>query len=132
MVYRLAPEPGAAPIVGAPGGGLNAGLPDGFWKLFAPADMLPAPVLSPPLVELPVVIPGVVVPLIDDPVLVPLAADPPTPVEPIPVCASASELANVSAVANPRVTDFMLGFLSTEKGKTAAAGQCSCADINWV
>src|ERR1700704_5057646 len=103
MLYRL-PEPAPGPIVGAPGGGSNAGLPDGFWKLFAPPDTLPAPVLSPPLLELPVVIPGVVapgvvVPLIDGPVLGPLA-DPPTPGEPVPVCASANELANVSAAAN--------------------------------
>jgi hypothetical protein len=136
MLYRL-PEPAPGPIVGAPGGGSNAGLPEGFWKLFAPPDMLPAPVLSPLLVELPVVnpgvvVPGVVVPLTDDPVLVPLVADPPTPGEPVPVCASANELANVSAAANPRVTNFMMGFLSGGKGKTAAAGQCSCADINWV
>jgi hypothetical protein len=125
MLYRLAPEPAPGPIVGAPGGGSNAGLPDGFCKLFAPPDMLPAPVLSPPLVELPVVIPGVVVPFVDDPVLSPLA-DPPTPGEPVPVCARANELANVSVAANPRVTNFMMGFLSGEKGKTAAAGQCSC------
>jgi hypothetical protein len=97
-------------------------LPDGFWKLFAPADMLPAPVLIPLLVELPVVVPGVVAPG----VVVPLVADPPTPGEPVPVCARANELANVSVAANPRVTNFMMGFLSGEKGKTAAAGQCSC------
>jgi hypothetical protein len=90
---------------------LNAGLPDGFCTLFAPPDMLPAPVLIPLLVELPVVVPGLVVPL------VPLVADPPTPGEPVPVCARANELANVSAAANPRVTNFMMGFLSGDKGK---------------
>jgi len=96
---------------------------------------------SPLLVELPVVNPGfvvprVVVPLTDDPVLVPLVADPPVDVpalvEPVPVCATANGLADISAAANPRVTNFMMGFLSGEKGKTAASGQCSCADINWV
>jgi hypothetical protein len=111
MLYRL-PEPAPGPIVGAPGGGLKAGLPDGFWKLFAPPDMLPAPVLIPLLVELPVVVPGVVVPLVADP-----PADAPPLVDPLPVCARARELANVSAAANPRVTNFMMGFLSGDKGK---------------
>jgi len=131
MLYRL-PEPAPGPIVGAPGGGSNAGLPDGFCKLFAPPDMLPAPVLTPLLVELPVVNPGFVVPLIDDPVLVPLVADPPTPGEPVPVCASANELVNVSGRGQSQSYEFHDGLLSGEKGKTAAAGQCSCAEINWV
>jgi hypothetical protein len=119
MLYR--PEPAPGPIVGAPGGGLNAGLPDGFCTLFAPPDMLPAPVLIPLLVELPVVIPGVVVPgvvvpLTDDPVLVPLVVDPPADapplVDPLPVCARATELAKVSAAANPRLLSFMVIFPS--------------------
>ena len=83
--------------------------------------MLPAPVFIPLLVELPVVIPGRVVPLIDDPVVVPPVADPPADapslVDPLPVCARANGLANVSAAANPRVTNFMMGFLSGEKEK---------------
>ena len=128
MLYRL-PEPAPGPIVGAPGGGSNAGLPDGFWKLFAPPDMLPAPVFSPLLVELPVVIPGVVAPGVVVPLIV---ADPPTPGEPVPVCASANELANVSAAANPRVTNFMMGSFQVRKEKRQRQANVPALDINWV
>jgi hypothetical protein len=111
-------------------------LPDGFRVLFAPAAALPAPVLIPPLVEFPVVVPGVVVPLIDDPVVVPLVADPPADVpplvEPVPVCASANELANVSAATNPRLLSFMVFFPLADKGKNDCASICSAIDFNWV
>jgi hypothetical protein len=65
-----------------------------------------------PLFRVPVVdeLP-VVVPLTEDPVVVPLVVAPPAaepvPVEP-PVCASASELVNASAVANPIVAGLMV------------------------
>jgi hypothetical protein len=61
-------------------------------------------------------VPGVVVPLTDDPVLVPLVVDPPADapplVDPLPVCARATELAKVSAAANPRLLSFMVIFPS--------------------
>lgn len=78
--------------------------PDGFCVLFAPAAALPAPLLMP--------LEPVVVPLVDDPAVVPLGEGLPTelvpPVEPVPVCAMANVLANVSAAANPRVLSFMI------------------------
>ena len=77
--------------------------------LFAPAVALPASLLMPVLE--PTVLP-VVVPLVDDPVAVPLGEGLPTelvpPVEPVPVCAIANVLANVSAAANPRVLSFII------------------------
>ena len=68
-----------------------------------------------PVVELSLELPGVVL-LIDGPVVVvPLVVDPPVavlpPAEPVPVCASATVLASVSAAANPILVSFMLFFL---------------------
>ena len=107
-----------------------AGFPDGFRVLFAPAAALPASLLK-PVVELPVV-----VLLTDGPVVVPLVVDRPVavlpPVEPVPVCAIASVLANVSAAANPIVPSFMVSFLSRYQRKTVATGYVSGAGINWV
>ena len=68
----------------------------------------------------------VVVPLVDDPAAVPLGEGLPTelvpPVEPVPVCAMANVLANVSAAANPRVLSFMMVLPFGMKGKTSARG----------
>ena len=65
-------------------------LPEGFRPLLAPAAALPAVLLVPLLVEVPVV-----VPLVGEPVVTPLAADPPVagvpPAEP-PLWAKAKEL----------------------------------------
>lgn len=118
--------------------------PDGLRALFAPAAALPASLLMPLVlelpVELPVVVPGVVVvPGADDPVPVLPGADPPTelvplvpPVEPVPVCAIASVLANVRAAANPSVLSFMVFSFPGTKGRTIAAGYVSSVDINRV
>jgi len=85
-------------------------LPDGFTALLAPAAALPAPVLMPLFVEVPIVTPGLVV----GPVGVPLDAAPPVvvllPVELVPVCASANVLDNVSAAAKPRLVNLMMSF----------------------
>jgi hypothetical protein len=82
-------------------------LPDGLYWLFAPAAALPALLFTPPVVELPVV-----VLFVDEPVVVPLAADPPAlelpPAEPPPLCAIANVLVSASAVANPIVTSLMV------------------------
>jgi hypothetical protein len=81
--------------------------------------------------ELPAALP-VVVPVVDDPVAV--LGDPPTelvpPVEPLPVWAIASVLANVSAAANPRVPSFIVSFLSGCERKIACARIGSSADFN--
>ena len=81
-------------------------LPDGLYWLLAPAAALPA-LLFAPLVELPVV-----VLFVDEPVVVPLAADPPAlelpPAEPPPLWANANVLASASAAANPIVTSLMV------------------------
>jgi hypothetical protein len=55
------------------GEGFMRVLPDGFWPLVDPAAALPALLPVPPVVEVPVV----VVPFMEEPVVVPLAADPP-------------------------------------------------------
>jgi hypothetical protein len=128
LFYRPVPEVEPGPV-NPLGGGLSAGLPDGFWTLFAPAAMLPASVLIPLPVEFPVVVPGVVVPGVVvplmDPVPVPLVVDPPADVpplvEPVPVCAMAKVLANVSAAANPRLLSFIAIFpFRLRKEKTIA------------
>jgi hypothetical protein len=129
--YRPAPEPGAGVNVDPLGEVLTKLFPDGFRALFAPAAALPASLLMPPLVELPVV-----VPVFGDPVAVLPGAAPPTelvpPVEPVPVCATANVLASVSAVANPRVLSFMVSFLSGYERKNDCARICSGVDFNWV
>jgi hypothetical protein len=136
LFYRPVPAPGPGPIVDPLGEALNAGLPDGFRTLLAPAAILPAPVSIPPLVAFPVVVPGAVVPPTDDPVEVPLVVDPPVdvpvPVEPVPVCASANELANVSAAANPRLLSFMISPFQVRKEKRQQQAGGSCADFNWM
>jgi len=72
-------------------------LPDGLYWLLAPAAALPALLFAPPVVE---------------PVVVPLAADPPAlelpPAEPLPLCANANVLVSASAAANPIVTSLMV------------------------
>jgi hypothetical protein len=83
VIYRPAPAPGAGLKVDPLGDGLIALFPDGFRALFAPAAALPAPLLSVPVVEVPVV-----VPLTDDPVVAPVAGVPVVelaPAEPVPL-----------------------------------------------
>ena len=63
------------------------------------------------MVEVPVVVPGVVA--------VP-AAEP--ELEEPPVCASASELVNASAVANPNVASFMIIPFVESQDKTIRSG----------
>lgn len=92
--------------------------PDGFWLLFAPAAALPAPLLIPLLVELPVV-----APFVEEPVVVPVAADPPAvelpPAEP-PACAKATVLVSASTAANPIVVSFIVvSMLIVDQGQTA-------------
>lgn len=85
-------------------------LPDGFWPLLAPAAALPALLLVPPVVELPVV-----VPFMEEPVVVPVAADPPAaelpPAEPLPLWANTNVLVSARAAANPIVMSLMFSFL---------------------
>jgi hypothetical protein len=76
--------------------------PDGFRLLFAPAAALPALLLIPLLAELPVV-----VPFIEEPVVVPDAADPPAAELP-PACANANVLVSASTTANPIVVSFIV------------------------
>jgi hypothetical protein len=84
---------------------LMAGFPDGFRPLLDPAAALPALLPVPPVVEVPVV----VVPFMEEPVVVPVAAELP-PAEPPPLWANANVL--VSARANPIVMSLMFNFLS--------------------
>jgi hypothetical protein len=80
--------------------------PDGFRLLFAPAAALPALLLIPLLAELPVV-----APFVEEPVVVPEAADPPAaelpPAEP-PACANATVLVSASTAAKPIVVSFIV------------------------
>ena len=92
--------------------------PDGFRVLLAPAVALPA--------ELPRLLDGLPVPVvvavdepvvpIDEPVVVPVAVEPPAvdapPAEPAPLCAMANVLVSTSAVANPIVASRDLMILS--------------------
>jgi len=86
--------------------------PDGFAALFRPAAALPAllvmPVSAGLPVALPVVVPLDVVPLVEDPVVGLLVAAPPVPELPPVDCASAQVPVNISAVANPNVSSFMI------------------------
>jgi hypothetical protein len=90
---------------------LMAGFPDGFRPLFAPAAALPALLPVPPVVEVPVV----VVPFMEEPVVVPLAADPPAaelpPAAPLLLWANANVLLSARAAANPIVTSLMFSVL---------------------
>jgi hypothetical protein len=78
-------------------------LPDGLWVLFG--------LMTGAVVVDPAVLP-VVVPLVDGPVMVPLAADPPAaelpPVEPLPLCASARLLESANAAASAIVVSFIV------------------------
>jgi hypothetical protein len=92
--------------------------PDGFRLLFAPAAALPALLLIPLLVELPVV-----APFVEEPVVVPDAADPPVaeppPAEP-PACANATVLVSVSIAANANVLSFIVvSIFVVDQGQTA-------------
>lgn len=95
------------------GEGLIRLLPDGFRLLFAPPVALPAPLLTPLPVVIPlfrpppVVVPGEVP--MDDPVVVPLVAEPPA--EPVPVWAKATLPERASAAASPMLVNFMMFFL---------------------
>jgi hypothetical protein len=86
-------------------------LPDGFWLLLAPAAALPALLPVPPVVEVTVV----VVPFMEEPVVVPLAADPPAaelpPAAPLLLWANANVLLSARAAANPIVTSLMFSVL---------------------
>ena len=89
------------------GEGFMRVLPDGFCPLLAPAAALPALLPVPPVVEVPVV----VVPFMEEPVVVPVAAELP-PAEPPPLWANANVLVSVRAAANPIVMSLMFSFLS--------------------
>jgi hypothetical protein len=84
--------------------------PDGLIVVFGP--VLP-PVFPEPAVPvfLPVVLP-VVLPFVDEPVAVPLAAEPPAaelpPAEPPPLCASANVLDSARAVAKAIFVSLMI------------------------
>jgi hypothetical protein len=83
--------------------------PDGFIVVFGP---VVAPVFPEPAVPvLPVGLP-VVLPFIDEPVVVPLAAEPPAaelpPAEPPPLCASANVLDSARAVAKAILVSLMI------------------------
>jgi hypothetical protein len=88
-------------------------LPDGFSELLAPAAAPPALRLGLVPGEVPVVVPP-----IDDPVVVPLVAEPPAAVppveEPVPLCAKAQVLAraeeSAKVAANPMLVSFMMIF----------------------
>jgi hypothetical protein len=103
-------------------------LPDGFRPLLAPAAVLPAPLLIPLLVELPVV-----APFTEEPVVTPLVADPPAaglpPAEPLP-CANANGLISASAAANPMVLSLMaLSIFVADQRQTAALCLCSSRHV---
>jgi hypothetical protein len=87
-------------------------LPDGLYWLLAPAAALPALLFTPGDVELPEL--PVVEPFIEEPVVVPLPADPPAaelpPAEPPPLCAKATVLVSASAAANPIAISLMVIF----------------------
>jgi hypothetical protein len=108
VTYRLRPEPGPVGVKVDPlGEPLGASVfPDGFMVELGP-------LLAPP--ARPVVAPGgfpIELPFMDDPVVVPVVAEPPV-VEPPPavpplLCASANVLENASAAANAVVMSFMV------------------------
>jgi hypothetical protein len=70
-----------------------------------------------------------VVPFVDDPVVVPLAADPPAlelpPAVPPPLWASANVLERASAPANAIVAILMVVSLVDDGDKTRSSGLCS-------
>jgi hypothetical protein len=106
--YLPVPEPGPVGVKVDPlGEVLMAGFPDGFRPLLDPAAALPALLPVPPVVEVPVV----VVPFMEEPVVVPVAAELP-PAEPPPLWANANVLVSVRAAANPIVMSLMFSFLS--------------------
>jgi hypothetical protein len=82
--------------------------PDGFTGLLRPAAALPASLVMPVVVPLPVAL-LVVVPLVEDPVVPVVAAPAPElpPAEP-PDCARAKLPVIASAIANPIVASFMI------------------------
>jgi hypothetical protein len=109
-LYLLRPEPGPVGVNVDPlGEALGPSvLPDGLWVLFG--------LVTGAVVVEPAVLP-VVVPLVDEPVMVPLAADPPAaelpPVEPLPLCASARLLErrlleSANAAASTIVVSFIV------------------------
>jgi hypothetical protein len=111
------PEPGpVGPSVDPLGEVLMKLLPDGFRPLLAPAAALPALVLTPPLVALPVV-----VPFVEE--VAPVAADPPVaelPAAEPPACANAKLLVSASAAANPIVASFMVDSIAVaDQGQSA-------------
>jgi hypothetical protein len=97
--------------------------PDGFMVELGPLLVPPAR---------PVVAPGgfpIELPLMDDPVVVPVVAEPPV-VEPPPavpplLCASANVLESASAPANAIVMSFMVVFLVDDEEKTSTGDGCS-------
>jgi hypothetical protein len=103
-VYLPMPDPGPVganvdPLGEALGPSV---LPDGLWVLFG---------LAGPRGLEPGALP-VVVPLVDEPVVVPLAAGLPAaelpPAEPVPLCASANVLESANAAASAIVASFMI------------------------
>jgi hypothetical protein len=112
-LYLLRPEPGPVGVNVDPlGEALGPSvLPDGLWVLFG--------LVTGAVVVEPAVLP-VVVPLVDEPVMVPLAADPPAvelpPVEPLPLCASARLLErrlleSANAAASTIVVSFIVVYM---------------------
>lgn len=91
-------------------------MPDGFCALFLPAEILPASLLTPPvlpvpvpIVLLPAALPGVD-PLVVEPVAPVLAAGPPAPELPPPLCANAKGPATTSAAAKAIIAGFIMSF----------------------
>ena len=103
LFYLLRPEPEPVGVSVEPlGEALGPRVfPDGLWVLFGEVTVVPA---------LPVV-----VPFIDEPVALPVAAEPPAaglpPAVAPPACASAKVPESANAVANAIVLIFMLVFL---------------------
>jgi hypothetical protein len=118
--------PGGGVSVDPLGEGLIRLLPDGFKPLFAPPVALPArplPVVIPLFRPPPVAAPGevpMVVPFMDEPVVLPLVADPPA--EPAPVWAKATLLDRASATASPMLVNFMRSSSCCEEEEPEAQG----------
>jgi hypothetical protein len=84
--------------------------PDGFTPLLRAAAALPALLVTPLSAVPPVALPDVV-PVVEDPVVLLVAAPPVAelpPVDPLLDCASAKLPVKTSAVANPKVASFMM------------------------
>lgn len=111
MPEPVPPPAPVGPVVDPLGELFIKELPDGLYWLLAPAAALPALLFTPGVVALPEL--PVVEPLVEEPVPVPLEADPPAeppPAEPPPLCANATVLVSASAAANPIAKSLMVIF----------------------